>query len=175
MSNIYETSNKMAKTGEAYKGKVVKIIPSGAFIDFGFEQDGFVHIGEISEERIPNVESVLSMDQEVSVRMLGMNHKGKPKLSIKRASSSYVPKEQPVEGKIYDGVVKSIHQFGAFVDFGCESDGFVHVREIAEEYVPSVEGVLSVNQKVKVKFLAAASKGFQLTMKGISQDDESAS
>ena len=80
-----ENDRKSPKIGEVYTGKVIKIVPFGAFVDFGFEKDGLVHISEIAEERIPSVESVLSMDQEVDVRFIGVDDRGRFKLSIRRA------------------------------------------------------------------------------------------
>ena len=167
--NMKDTdSRRSPKIGEIYKGKVIKILHFGAFIDFGFPKDGLVHISEISEKRIPDVESELAVGQDVSVKMIGFNDKGSPKLSIKRALDSFVQKDPPEEGEIYDGVVKSIQKFGAFIDFGFERDGLVHISEIAEEHIENVESELSVEQDIKVRFMGFDDGGrFQLSIKRV--------
>jgi len=161
-----ENDRKSPKIGEVYTGKVIKIVPFGAFVDFGFEKDGLVHISEIEEQRIDRVESVLSMDQEVKIRMIGFNEKGSPKLSIKKANNSYVPQDPPKEDKVYKGIVKSIKEFGAFVDFGFEKDGLVHISEIAENRIRDVESVLSMDQEVDVRFIGVDDRGrFKLSIR----------
>ena len=79
-----EDNKKSPKIGEIYKGTVVKILSFGAFVDFGFGKDGLVHISEISEERIPDVESVLSVDQDIKVKFMGVDNRGRFQLSIRR-------------------------------------------------------------------------------------------
>ena len=67
---------------KVYKGKVVKIVEFGAFVNILPGKDGLVHISEISEERTENVEDVLKEGQEVDVKLIGFD-RGKMKLSIK--------------------------------------------------------------------------------------------
>jgi predicted RNA-binding protein with RPS1 domain len=166
MRDSITDNKKSPKIGDVYKGKVVNIVHFGAFVDFGFEKDGLVHISEISEGRVDNIESVLSKGQEVSVRMVGFNEKGSPKLSIKRALDTYVYQEPPQEGETYKGVVKSIQPWGAFVDFGFERDGMVHISQISEDRVENIESVLSEGETVKVAFVGSDDRGrFQLSIK----------
>jgi len=69
--------------GMIYKGKVVKIVDFGAFVNFLGSKDGLVHISEISKERISKVADVLTEGQEVRVKVLGVDDRGKVKLSMK--------------------------------------------------------------------------------------------
>ncbi len=71
--------------GDVYDGVVVKIMPFGAFINFGFSEDGLVHISEISVQRLESVEQELSVGQKVLVRFIGLDPKGRTKLSIRQA------------------------------------------------------------------------------------------
>lgn len=68
--------------GLIYEGTVVKIIDAGAFINFHGNKDGFVHISEISEERVEAVDKFLSVGQKVRVKLVGYD-RGKAKLTIK--------------------------------------------------------------------------------------------
>ncbi|MCC8368524.1 MAG: polyribonucleotide nucleotidyltransferase [Rickettsia endosymbiont of Oxypoda opaca] len=71
--------------GEIFNGTVVKVLDSGAFINYLGSKDGFVHISEISEERIESVASVLKYGDIVKVKLIGFDNKGKAKLTIKNA------------------------------------------------------------------------------------------
>ena len=71
------------EVGEIYKGKVVKIMDFGAFVNFIGKRDGLVHISEIAPERIGSVSDVLNEGDEVKVKVLGIDDRGKIKLSMK--------------------------------------------------------------------------------------------
>ncbi|MEK9545396.1 MAG: polyribonucleotide nucleotidyltransferase, partial [Pelagibacteraceae bacterium] len=74
-----------AEVGKIYKGKVVKIMEFGAFVNFLGKQDGLVHISELAPKRVEKVSDVVKEGDEVSVKVLGFD-RGKVKLSIKQAN-----------------------------------------------------------------------------------------
>jgi len=71
--------------GKIYKGKVVKIMEFGAFVNFLGKQDGLVHISQLAGKRVSKVSDVVKEGDEVSVKVIGFD-RGKVKLSIKEAS-----------------------------------------------------------------------------------------
>jgi len=71
--------------GKIYKGKVVKIMEFGAFVNFLGKQDGLVHISQLAGKRVAKVSDVVKEGDEVSVKVIGFD-RGKAKLSIKEAS-----------------------------------------------------------------------------------------
>jgi len=71
--------------GKIYKGKVVKIMEFGAFVNFLGKQDGLVHISQLAGKRVAKVSDVVKEGDEVSVKVIGFD-RGKVKLSIKEAS-----------------------------------------------------------------------------------------
>jgi polyribonucleotide nucleotidyltransferase len=71
--------------GKVYKGKVVKIMEFGAFVNFLGKQDGLVHISQLAAKRVEKVGDVVKEGDEVSVKVIGFD-RGKVKLSIKEAS-----------------------------------------------------------------------------------------
>lgn len=164
--------------GEVYQGTVVGIQRYGAFVNFGFEQDGLVPLKEISHSHIESVEAALSLRQAVSVKVIGFDDRGFPKLSIKAVSgradgynsggsrggavrkrSNEELKEKPVEGTVYNGVVVKILEFGAFVNFGFGPDGMVHISQIAPHRIPDVSSELELYQSVRVKFIGFDDRG----------------
>jgi polyribonucleotide nucleotidyltransferase len=72
--------------GKIYKGKVVKIMEFGAFVNFLGKQDGLVHISELATKRVEKVGDVVKEGDEVSVKVVGFD-RGKVKLSMKQASA----------------------------------------------------------------------------------------
>ncbi|MFT4517298.1 MAG: polyribonucleotide nucleotidyltransferase [Gammaproteobacteria bacterium] len=66
-----------------YEGKVVKIMDFGAFVSITPNQDGLVHISQISQERVNNVSDVLSEGDVVKVKVLEVDKQGRVKLTMK--------------------------------------------------------------------------------------------
>jgi len=69
-----------------YKGKVMKIMEFGAFVNFLGKQDGLVHISELAAKRVEKVTDVVKEGDEVTVKVIGFD-RGKVKLSIKQATA----------------------------------------------------------------------------------------
>ena len=77
---------------------------------------------------------------------------------------------EPSLGDEFEGTVKKIMEFGAFVEYLPSKEALVHISEIADERVEQVTDYLSEGQKVKVKYLGADKMGrVKLTMKGLDQ------
>jgi polyribonucleotide nucleotidyltransferase len=76
--------------------------------------------------------------------------------------------EEPEVGKIYDGTVVVIKDFGAFVNIMPGIDGMLHISQISDKRLKKVEEVLHVGDKVRVRLIAIDDKGkLSLTMKGL--------
>jgi polyribonucleotide nucleotidyltransferase len=73
--------------GDIFEGTVVKILEAGAFVNYSGNRDGFVHISEISHERVESVTGSLKEGQKVKVKLIGFD-RGKAKLTIKNAEGS---------------------------------------------------------------------------------------
>jgi polyribonucleotide nucleotidyltransferase len=66
-----------------YTGKVVKVVDFGAFVNFMGAKDGLVHISELKPERVGKVTDVVNEGEEVKVKLIGIDDRGKVKLSMK--------------------------------------------------------------------------------------------
>jgi polyribonucleotide nucleotidyltransferase len=71
------------EVGTVYTGKVASIVDFGAFVTFMPGKDGLVHVSEIKNERVENVRDVLSEGQEVKVKLLEVDQRGKVRLSMR--------------------------------------------------------------------------------------------
>jgi len=72
-----------AEVGKVYTGKVVSMVDFGAFVNFMGAKDGLVHISEIQNDRVAKVSEVLKEGQPVKVKVLGIDDRGKVRLSMR--------------------------------------------------------------------------------------------
>jgi len=72
-----------AEVGKIYDGKVVNLVDFGAFVNFMGGKDGLVHVSEIKNERVEKVSDVLSEGQQVKVKVLEIDPRGKVRLSMR--------------------------------------------------------------------------------------------
>ncbi|MCA9350942.1 polyribonucleotide nucleotidyltransferase, partial [Candidatus Saccharibacteria bacterium] len=75
------------EVGKVYSGKVVKIMDFGAFVNVLPGTDGMVHVSEIADERIEHPADVLKEGQEVKVKLIAIDDRGRLSLSIKKATN----------------------------------------------------------------------------------------
>ncbi len=69
--------------GKIYTGKVVKLVDFGAFVNFFGKRDGLVHVSQIANRRLNHPNEVLKEGQEVKVKLLGFDDRGKVRLGMK--------------------------------------------------------------------------------------------
>ena len=71
------------EVGQIYTGKVVKIMDFGAFVNFFGKRDGLVHVSQMSNERVGHPKDVVQEGQDVKVKLMGFDDRGKVRLSMK--------------------------------------------------------------------------------------------
>ena len=141
---IIQTTIDPAKIGEVVgqRGKVINAIIEECGVKIDITDDGFV--------------SVCGVDQA------GMDKAMKYIRTIV---------DEFEEGKIYEGKVVSIKEFGAFVEFAPGKEGMVHISKIAKERINRVEDVLTLGDKVKVVCLGKDKMGrISFSMKDVKED-----
>ena len=80
---VIEDITRDLKVGETYTGRVVRIVPFGAFVELLPGRDGLLHISQIARERIEKVEDVLKLGDEVQVKVIEIDPQGKVRLTRK--------------------------------------------------------------------------------------------
>ncbi len=88
---MIETITAEAEVGAVYTGKIARIVDFGAFVTILPGKDGLVHISQIANERIENVSDVLEEGQEVQVKVLDVDARGRIKLSMKALQEESAP------------------------------------------------------------------------------------
>jgi polyribonucleotide nucleotidyltransferase len=76
------------EVGGIYNGKVVKTVEFGAFVNFLGARDGLVHISELAPQRVGKVTDVVKVGDQVKVKVLGFDDRGKVKLSLKQVDQA---------------------------------------------------------------------------------------
>ena len=141
--------------GDVIEGKVARMTNFGAFIDLG-GVDGLVHVSEISHERVSQPSDVLSVGEEVKVKVLGLDpERERISLSIKATQPGPwdTAAEKAPAGTVLEGTVKRVVDFGAFVEVFPGVEGLVHISQISHKHIANPSDVLTAGDKVQVKVL----------------------
>ncbi len=167
-----EVFGKLA-VGDVVTGKVARITSFGAFIDLG-GVDGLVHLTELSHERNVSPKSVVTVGEEIEVKILDLNEEeGRVSLSLKATTPGpWDGVEQKLaKGDVVEGTVKRLTDFGAFVEVLPGIDGLVHVSQISHKRIENPKEALKVGQEVKVKVLEvnADSERVSLSIKALEE------
>ncbi len=131
-------------------GKILKITLAGALVDIGQSLPGVLHISQISETPINKVEDSLKEGQEV-VTWVKRVRKDRIELTMIQPLA-YDWKELKPD-LVVKGKVTRLESYGAFVDFGAERPGLIHVSELAHGYVKTASDVVKAGDEVEAKVL----------------------
>ncbi len=88
------------EVGEIYKGKVVKTVDFGAFVNFYGPKDGLVHISQLAPQRVNQTTDIVKEGDEVFVKLMGFDDRGKVRLSMKvvdQETGEEIKEEEPAE------------------------------------------------------------------------------
>lgn len=134
------------KVGMAVKGRAKRLELFGAFVDIGVGTDGLLHISQLGQN-VRNVEDVVKAGEDVTVYVLKVD-KEQGRIALSLAKPAAVSWDSIEEGMTVTGKVVKLEKFGAFVDFGAERPGMIHVSEMASGYVNSPSDVLKEGDEV---------------------------
>jgi len=154
------------------RGKITKVGLSGAFVDIGLGQDGWVHISQLSEDPVNRVAEVVEPGDEVTVWVKKVDRRrGRINLTMVEPPERVFGDLKP--GMIIKGKVTRLAPFGAFIDVGVGRDGLVHISELASGFVENPSEIVSVGEEVEVKVLSVdpRRRQIELGMKEIPIDD----
>ena len=86
------------EVGRVYKGKVVRIMGFGAFVEILPKRDGLVRIGELADHRVEKVEDVVNIGDEIMVKVIEIDDKGRINLSRRRALAELAQQQAQTAG-----------------------------------------------------------------------------
>jgi small subunit ribosomal protein S1 len=143
------------KPGEVRRGVVSSVVNFGAFVDLG-GMDGLIHVSELSWKHIEHPSAVVSVGDEVEVRVLDVDlDRERISLSLKATQSDpwHEFASAHREGELVYGRVTKLVPFGAFVQVGDGIEGLVHISEMASHHVDLPEQVVSPSEELWVKII----------------------
>jgi small subunit ribosomal protein S1 len=163
--------------GIKVKGKVVSLKDYGAFVEIEDGIEGLIHVSEMSwTERVKHPSKVLNVGDEVECKVLEVDPKNKRiSLGLKQLQANPWDELEikfPI-GTIVEGEVKSVTDFGVFVDIGMGIDGLVHVSDIAwtKKFAhPSEKYKKGDKIKAAVLGIDKAAEKFSLGVKQLERD-----
>ena len=169
------------QVGGLYDGKVTRILPIGAFVELAPGKEGLIHVSQLADYRVENVEDMVHIGDMVWVKIIDIDDKGRINLSrkdalheikVRRQNGIVVPhtyikaecqdKEDSFAlkvGGLYDGKVTRVLPIGAFVELAPGKEGLIHVSQLADYRVENVEDVVHIGDMVWVKIIDIDDKG----------------
>src|SRR5277367_1177051 len=135
LSNPWENIDAKYQVGVRVKGKVVNLVPYGAFVELEPGVEGLVHVTELSwTKRIAKPSDVLKQDQELEAVVLGINRE-EQKISLGVRQLEANPWDKAMDkypaGTKVKGKIRNLTSYGAFIELEEGLDGMIHVSDIS--------------------------------------------
>ncbi len=166
---------KTIEKGQVRKGTVKNITDFGVFVDLG-GVDGLLHITDLSWGRVNHPSEVVKLDEDIEVVILDYNE-NKDRISLGRKQLMPHPWEEvetkyPV-GKVVEGKVVSLTDYGAFIELETGIEGLIHISEMSwSQHIKHPSQLLHVGMEVDAKILSVESgeKKISLGLKQLEPD-----
>ncbi|MBN1935365.1 MAG: S1 RNA-binding domain-containing protein [Anaerolineae bacterium] len=155
---------------QRFEGMVVRVELYGAFIDFGAEKDGLVHISQLRPERVNRVNDVVNEGDPVTVWVQECDpEQGRVSLTMIEPPEHAIDELEP--DMIVTGTVTRLTPYGAFVNIGVERDGLIHISEMAEGRIGQPSDVVKEGQEIQVRVVKVnhRKRQIELSLKGIGE------
>jgi small subunit ribosomal protein S1 len=141
--------------GQVVEGTISNIVDFGAFVDLD-GIDGLIHISELSWGHVNHPSEVLSIGDEVRVKVLDID-RDRQRISLGLKQTQEDPWERVVNsynvGDVLEGKVTKVVSFGAFVEIMDGVEGLVHISELAQHHVENPREIVDPGDEVRVKIL----------------------
>jgi small subunit ribosomal protein S1 len=135
LANPWDLIESKYPVGAKVKGKVVNLVPYGAFVELEPGVEGLVHVTELSwTKRIAKPSDVLKQDQELEAVVLGINREEqKISLGVRQLETNPWDKasEKYPAGTKVKGLIRNLTSYGAFIELEEGLDGMIHVSDIS--------------------------------------------
>jgi ribosomal protein S1 len=155
-------------------GKVLKTTLAGVLVDFGHELPGVIHISQLQKESVNKVEDVVEVGQTIEawVRRIKKDRIELTLIQPLAMEWNEIKPETVVMGKVV-----RLENYGAFVDFGAERPGLIHVSEIAQGYIKNPSDIVKEGDEVEAVVLDVnrRKKQIRLSMKALQPEIEEVS
>jgi len=152
-------------------GKVVKTTLAGVLVDIGQELPGVIHISQLQKDQVNKPEDVVQVGQTVDVWVRRVK---KDRIELTMIEPLGMEWNEIKPDSVVKGKVVRLESYGAFVDFGAERPGLVHVSEISRGYIKSPNEIVKEGDEVEAVVLDVnrRKKQIRLSMKALEPELE---
>lgn len=152
-------------------GKVIKTTLAGVLVDIGQELPGVIHISQLQKDQVNKAEDVVEVGQSVEVWVRRLK---KDRIELTMVEPLDMEWNEIKPEVVVKGKVVRLESYGAFVDFGAERPGLVHVSEISHGYIKSPNEVIKEGEEVEAMVLDVnrRKKQIRLSMKALEPEIE---
>jgi small subunit ribosomal protein S1 len=152
--------------GQVVEGTISNIVDFGAFVDLD-GIDGLIHISELSWSHVNHPSEILSIGDEVSVKVLDIDRQ-RQRISLGLKQTQEDPWQRVIDtyniGDELEGTVTKVVTFGAFVEILDGVEGLVHISELAQHHVDNPREIIQPGDPVRVKILEIDSERRRLSL-----------
>ncbi len=178
----WDNLEKMKKEGTIIKAKIIDANKGGLMCKVG-GVIGFMPVSQLTPEHYPRVEGgdkakILEIlkgyiNQEFEVKIIDVDEREEKLILSERAAWEEKQKDiisQYKVGQVVEGVVTGVVDFGAFIEFGEEMEGLVHISELAWQRIDNPRDFIKVGDKVKAKIIDIEGSKISLSIKALQED-----
>jgi len=141
--------------GDVIDGSITGVVDFGAFIEFGDNLEGLVHISELAWQRIDNPSDFVKVGDKVKAKIINIEGS---RISLSMKAMLTDPWQQATErykvGQVVEGLVLKINPFGAFVELDQDIHGLAHISELSADRISDPSKVVKPGDKHKFKILS---------------------
>lgn len=141
--------------GDVVEGEVTGVVDFGAFVKFGDELEGLVHISELAWQRIEDPKDIVKVGDRVKAQIIAIDN-DRISLSTKRLQKD--PWEDAIKkykiGQVVTGKVLKFAPFGAFIELDRDIHGLAHLGELSEDKIQDAGAVLKEGEEREFKIIS---------------------
>ena len=167
---VWEDSQKAVleqyKVGDIVEGEISALTSFGAFVKFGDNLEGLIHISEIAWQRIDHPKDILKVGDKVKAQIIQLD-KSKIYLSIKRTMNDpwKQAKDKYKVGEKVVGKVIKVEPFGVMVALDKEIHGLAHISELSDEPISNINDKFKVGQEYDFEIVSLEPAEHRLGLK----------
>ncbi|MFH1207230.1 MAG: S1 RNA-binding domain-containing protein [Patescibacteria group bacterium] len=143
------------KVGDVVDGAVTGVVDFGAFIEFGDNLEGLVHISELAWQRIDNPSDYVKVGDKVKAKIINIEGS---RISLSMKSMVLDPWQEATKrykvGQVVEGQVLKINPFGAFVELDEQIHGLAHISELSSDRIADPSKIVKPGERYKFKILS---------------------
>ncbi|MFA6553133.1 MAG: S1 RNA-binding domain-containing protein [Patescibacteria group bacterium] len=143
------------KVGDVIDGAVTGVVDFGAFIEFGDNLEGLVHISELAWQRIDNPSDFVKVGDKVKAKIINIEGS---RISLSMKSMLTDPWHEATKrykvGQVVEGQVLKINPFGAFVELDEQIHGLAHISELSSDRIADPSKIVKPGERYKFKILS---------------------